>query len=302
MASKLVYNQFKEPDKLNKELTLRRTEKIFLAVVCLAFGLISCTLAFGQGIAIYGDSQNNPDVQQKLVERIAAFKPEIIFRVGDLVDDGNDPSQWKAFRKIHGELLAGARYFPALGNHENDSPLYFEQFPFLHNQRWYAVEYQGVHFVILDSNSKLIPGSVQYKWLKADLARLDPTVQFVIVIFHHPLFDVSAHHQSDERKLKNALLPLFKHYGVSAVFSGHSHDYQRFEYEGMYFIVTGGGGSNLYPQARTNPYLQKFSLTYHFCLLSLESGFLRVKVFDVNSALIDEFKISARESSSNSRF
>jgi len=228
------------------------------------------------------------------VQTILSFKPAIVFRVGDIVDNGNDPEHWKAFNDIHGPLLKTAEYFPALGNHEQDSPLYFEQFPLLHKHRWYSLDRMGIHFVILDSNSRLDSASEQYKWLESDLAVIRDTVKFTIAILHHPLFDVSECHKSDEKNLKFILLPLFERYRVSVVFSGHSHDYQRFEHNGIYFIVTGGGGSNLCGQARTEPYLQKFSLTYHFCLLTPEDSFLRIRVIDISSNIIDDFKIPAR--------
>jgi acid phosphatase type 7 len=273
---------------------LPRSVKIFLVFFCLTFGFGVCLPAFGAEIAIYGDSQHNPEIQQKLVQTILAFKPVIVFRVGDMVNNGDDPELWKAFNEIHGPLLKTTEYFPALGNHENDSPLYFENFSFLHNQRWYSVDRQGIHFVVLDSNSRLDLESQQYLWLKSDLAAIGEAIQFTVVLFHHPLFDVSANHGSDEKNLKSILLPLFQQYGVTAVFSGHSHDYQRFEYNGIYFMVTGGGGSSLYGQSRVDPYLQKFSLAYHFCLLTAEDGFLRIRAIDINSNIIDDLKIPAR--------
>lgn len=268
--------------------------KISLVFFYLSFSFILCLHAFGGDIIIYGDSQHNPETQQRLVQTMLSFKPSIVFRVGDIVNNGNNPKLWKAFNDIHGPLIETTEYFPALGNHEYDSPLYFENFPFLHNRRWYSVDRAGIHFVILDSNSRLDPESEQYKWLESDLAGLGDAARFIIAIFHHPLFDVSDRHKSDEKNLKPILLPLFERYGVSAAFSGHSHDYQRFEYNGIYFIVTGAGGSNLDNQSRTDPHLQKFSSTYHFCLLIPEDGSLRVKVIDIGSNIIDDFKIPAR--------
>lgn len=272
----------------------RILSKIFLAFFCLLFSPGISSYAFGGGIVIFGDSQHNPEIQRRLVEVILSFKPAIVFRMGDLVDNGNNPALWKAFNDINGPLLKTTEYFPALGNHEFDSPLYFENFRFLHNRRWYSVDRMGIHFVILDSNSRLDPESEQYKWLESDLAALGDAVKFRIAIFHHPLFDVSFLHKGDEKNLKHTLLPLFERYKVSAVFSGHSHSYQRFEYNGTYFIVTGGGGSSLHSQSRTSPYLQKFIMAYHFCLLTARDAFLNVKVIGLDSNIIDDFKIPAK--------
>ena len=38
------------------------------------------------------------------------------------------------------------------------------------------------------------------------------------------------------------LVPLFEQYGVDVVFNGHDHHYERSYKDGVYYIVTGGGG------------------------------------------------------------
>jgi len=252
-----------------------------------------CAQGFGDTIVIYGDSQHNTQIQRKLVQTILSFKPSIVFRVGDLVDDGNNPELWEAFNDIHGPLLNTTEYFPALGNHEYDSLLYSDNFLFLDYRRWYSVNRMGIHFIVLDSNSQLNPGSEQYEWLKSVLVDSKEEIKFKIVIFHHPIFDTGARHKSDEKNLKHILLPLFEQYGISAVFSGHSHNYQRFKYNGIFFIVTGGGGSRLDGQGRTDSRLQRFKSTYHFCQLIPGNDFLSIKVIGIGSNIIDDFKIPA---------
>ncbi|MFH1189914.1 MAG: metallophosphoesterase [Candidatus Omnitrophota bacterium] len=249
--------------------------------------------ALEDDIAIFGDSQLNYDIQRKVVKAILAFNPSVVFRVGDNVADGANPAQWKLFKDINEPLLKTANYFPALGNHEKGSRLYFDNFPILDNKRWYSVEHEGIHFIVLDSNSDLRPGSDQYNWLLSDLKSIGGDIRFRIAIFHHPIFNVGLH-RSDSKKLKPILLPLFQKYGVCAVFSGHDHGYQRFKYEGVYFIVTGGGGAHLYEQYRESPYLQKIEKAYHFCLLSPGNDSLRVRVIGIDSRTIDDFTIPFR--------
>ena len=275
----------------NKKFSIAKTCSGLLLLGLLSISIISGSV-FATDIAIYGDSQHYEDVQRKIVADILQFKPAAVFRVGDMVDNGNDPEQWKQFRKISGPIFASAEYFPALGNHENDSPLYFETFPFLNHKRWYSVERQGIHFIVLDSNSTLRPGSDQYEWLVSDLKNIKNNVRFRMALFHHPLFSAGSH-MGDENRLRDVLLPLFEKYGVRAVFSGHDHSYQRFEYGGIHFIVIGGGGSMLRDKTETNPYLQKFKMAYHFCILTPESDLVKVRVFDIDSKMIDEFDIKA---------
>ena len=256
------------------------------------FSPISQTHVFAGDIVIYGDSQHDEAVQRRIVNEILLFKPTAVFRVGDIVDDGNNPLLWEVFRNITEPLISTTKYYPALGNHENESPLYFDNFPQVNHQHWYSVESEGIHFIVLDSNLSLKPGSEQYNWLVADLQNVKEWVKFKIALFHHPIFNVGMHTE-DEKGLRPILLPLFQKYGVSAVFSGHEHSYEHFEYEGMYFIVTGGGGSSLLGQSRDSPYLRKFVKAYHFCLLSPAKDLLRVRVIDINSEIIDDFEIAA---------
>ncbi len=276
-------------------MQIKSLRKNFLGVLLCGFlfsGIFILNALAGD-IVVFGDSQLDENIQRRVIQAILPFKPAVVFRVGDNVDDGNDPKQWELFNDINEPLLKTAEYFPALGNHEKNSPLYFDNFPFLNHQRWYSVEREGIHFIVLDSNSGLRPGSDQYNWLVSDLKSIKEDVKFKVAIFHHPIFDVGFH-QEDVKRLKPILLPLFQEYRVCAVFSGHDHNYQRFEYEGIYFIVTGGGGAHLYGQARASPYLQKFEEAYHFCLASPGTDILRIRVIGIDSHTIDDFTIPAQ--------
>jgi len=273
------------------------TRRNFIAAFFCIPLFISAVYSFVSAgeIAVYGDSQFNESAQERVVKAILRFKPSVIFRVGDIVNDGNDPEQWQIFNRIASPLLNTTEYYPALGNHEYDSPLYFKNFPRIHNQRWYSVEKEGIHFIVLDSNSNIQNNSEQYRWLESDLRKVSPGIKFKIAFFHHPIFSVGPHPE-DEKQLKHILLPLFEEYGVCAVFSGHNHNYQRFKYHGIDFIVTGGGGSYLLDRNLSSPYLKKFVKAYHFCLLSAENGYLTVKVIDAGLNVIDDFVISPQRS------
>jgi len=275
-------------------MSIKSFKKNFLGILFCGFLFSGAFIlnSLAGDIAIFGDSQTNESIRRRVVHAILAFKPSVVFSVGDNVDNGNDPIQWEIFNDINEPLLKTADFFPAFGNHEEESPLAFNNFPFLNHKRWYSVEREGIHFIVLDSNADLRSGSDQYNWLISDLKSVKGEVKFKIAIFHHPIFDVGFH-RSDAKRLKPILLPLFKKYGICAVFSGHDHNYQRFEYEGIYFIVTGGGGGNLYWRWRfwRNPYLQKFVRTHHFCLISPGADFLRIRIIGIDLRTIDDFTI-----------
>lgn len=266
---------------------------VLLAVVIVSSFSFTGYL-YGATIAIYGDSQNDDDARRRIVEDIAGFNPGAVFRVGDMTDNGSDPAQWERFRDINKPLLIPGKYFPALGNHENDSPLYFQEFPFLKGRRWYSVDYAGIRFIILDSNSDLGLGSQQYKWLENELKTAEKKVKFKIVLFHHPILSVGGHYE-DEKKLRPVLMPLFERFDITAVFSGHDHNYQRLEYEGIPFFVTGGAGSYLRDRTRESPYLKCYEKIYHYCILTTYEDSLKIKIYDIDNNLIDEYFIPTNE-------
>ena len=266
--------------------------KNFLGILLCGFlfSVVFLLNARAGDIAIFGDSQTNESIRRRVVHAILSFKPSAVFSAGDNVDDGNDPKQWELFNDINEPLIKATDYFTALGNHEDESSLCFLNYPCLNHKRWYSVEREGIHFIVLDSNANLHFGSDQYNWLVSDLISIKAEVKFKIAIFHHPIFDVGFH-RPDAKRLKPILLPLFQKYGICAVFSGHDHNYQRFIFKGINFIVTGGGGGNLYLRFRTSPYLQKFVKAHHFCLLTPGTDSLRIRVIGVDSQIIDDFTI-----------
>ena len=61
-----------------------------------------------------------------------------------------------------------------------------------------------------------------------------------IAFFHHPLYSSGARHGS-EMDLREQLEPLFLKYGMSVVFSGHEHFYERIKpQKGIYYFIAGG--------------------------------------------------------------
>lgn len=253
-------------------------------------------------VVIAGDSQHDNVVYERIVARIVKENPVAVFSLGDQVDNGNDLAQWQAFNRVIKPLLQIAKYYPCLGNHENNSALYFHNFNFLHNKRWYTVIDNRIRFIVLDSTSPLAIDSAQYQWLEKVLAKSQKEkVDFVILLFHHPLFTTSTSHHSDEQHWAQVILPLFQVYRVDIVFSGHSHNYERSFYNGTYYIVSGGGGSALVDQGTTSPYSQVFVKRYHYVRLDNRNGILVMSVFDIDGALIDKIEIVSKRLSSGLR-
>jgi acid phosphatase type 7 len=238
-------------------------------------------------IVVYGDSRSGTLVHRAIVRSILKTEPTAVFHTGDLVNDGSSSADWATFNSIASELIESTPFYPALGNHDLPPQLFFDNFDLPNNERWYSVDVDGLHFVVLDSNFDITPGSEQYDWLEADLK--EASNGFVAVVFHQPLMSTGRH--GSDVGLSDILTPLFREYDVELVINGHDHDYERSFKDGIYYVVTGGGGAPLYDQASASPYSQVFDSAYHFCTLSVADGKVTVEAFDLDRHRIDQFTI-----------
>lgn len=247
-------------------------------------------------IIAYGDmrftdphetSATNPKVRRWLVEQVAAEKPDAVLLSGDVPWRGGEAadyedyrSETKVWRDDH------LRIFPALGNHEfhGVDPLSTEQkclenwwsaFPELRGLRWYSVQLgSSVYILNLDSNSSLLPGSPQIVWLHAQLTHLPATVKFVFFNLHHPPVvdfqkdgDASHNGRPNEKALADFLAQARGRQRASfIVAAGHIHNYERFNQDGIVYLVSGGGGAKPRPIVRGpgDLYQDKSFPNYHY--------------------------------------
>jgi len=268
--------------------------RVFIALSVVFATCLSSLPLFAQGIVVYGDTRTDHASHRKVVNAISKTQPSVIFHTGDLVENGRDPEHWAAFNDITSGLLQSVEFYPALGNHEYGSGLFFDNFVLPNNERWYSVEKDGIHFIVLDTTSGVSADSPQYKWLESDLRNRSEKIKFVAAVFHHPPFASCVYHPEDEKGLRDTFVPLFEKYGVDIVFSGHAHAYERSLLNDVYYIISGGGGAPLCSSTRVNPYSQLFIAAYHFCKLSVSGNQLVVSVFDPASELLDQFEVEAK--------
>jgi hypothetical protein len=191
----------------------------------------------------FGDAQN--DLRQhwsRVVREAARDAPRAAFylHAGDLVNKAHDDAEWGEWHQAGGWLNAMTPSIPVVGNHEYKrvaavAPLGYAlqlskqwrpQFALPANgpkgleETVYALDYQGVRVVALNSN---FAPETQADWLKARL-RNNPC-RWTIAAFHHPVY--SAARKRDNPKLRDAWQPIFDEYKVDLVLTGHDHTYAR---------------------------------------------------------------------------
>ena len=243
-------------------------------------------------IAFYGDSRTNHAIHRQVAALLVQSRPLAVFHSGDLVEDGRVASLWDTFNVITSDLRAAAPFYPALGNHEYQSQLYFDNFALPGNEQWYTMTIGRIYVIVLNSCVATGIGSEQYQWLSSTLAGVPDSIEYVAAVFHHPPYSTGTHAE-DEKQLRSSWVPLFEQYGVDLVFAGHDHDYERSECGGITYIVTGGGGAPLYDQARQHQCSRLFLKTYHMCTIAILPDHLIGHAYSTDATVIDRFELTS---------
>jgi hypothetical protein len=150
------------------------------------------------------------------------------------------------------------RTHPVPGNHDYDvrgASGYFDYFGVAAGGRgagYYSYDLGDWHVIALNSNLEMSVGSLQERWLRADLAA-HPT-RCTLAYWHHARFSSGTTHGSDAetQPLWQALYDA----GADVVLSGHEHNYERFAPQtpdgtadparGIREFVVGTGGGGAY--------------------------------------------------------
>lgn len=244
-------------------------------------------LAMWQGawcqIAIYGDTRTNPEIHGKIIEQMRSHQPRLVIHTGDLSSKGVAQREYDSFFTIVKPLSDLAPFYAVKGNHEKSRELFIKNFPHLGAKGYTKIEHEGLMIYLLDSTQDLTPGSAQDKWFREALGDSLPG----IVVLHHPVFS-SGYHGGDQA-LQMFLPQLLKKGRILAVFSGHDHDYERSEYQGIHYLVSAGGGSPQRKGRSPNPYCQVFENSYHYLILNHVDKGWKAEVWDLEGRRIDSF-------------
>jgi predicted MPP superfamily phosphohydrolase len=169
------------------------------------------------------------------------FPFELVITVGDNLYGGQRPQDFR--RKFEepykGLLSAGVKFYASLGNHDQREQQRFYKLFNMNGELYYTFKApeQSVRFFALDST---YPDPKQIAWIESELQKSGE--DWKIPYFHHPLYSSGERHGSSTQ-LREALEPLFVKYGVSVVFAGHDHFYERIKpQKGIVHFVTGSGG------------------------------------------------------------
>ncbi|KAI7901990.1 Metallo-dependent phosphatase-like protein [Cokeromyces recurvatus] len=280
-------------------------------------------------IAAMADNQFAMLIFSSLLRQIRKLpkqsRPHLLLHAGDAVQNYHSLRQWQTDfagpLSMHG-LLQTMPMIYAHGNHDYDfrGEYIYTRKPQDNGAPWFAFSManNAIRFIILDSN---LDWELQDQWLKQEIASDDfKEAQFRIVVVHVPPFleywDPEAWFQQRQSEwgafIKDRYVPLFEESHVDLVISGHQHNYERGERNGVHYAIIGGAGGDIdYEQVKDWGMYEAKLLDFHFVMLEFnppavketDSWTLQWDTFNRNGQKVDSKLIFSRfnkDSNSNS--
>jgi hypothetical protein len=192
-----------------------------------------------------------PGVFWRLLAHADRSGSDFIFQMGDMVSRGTPSRFWAFLRKM---FVVNPRtpYLTAIGNHDRHKP------HGITNDRVYRAVFGGTNysftrggwrFVVVDSSAGRVT-KAQLEWLAGQLDPAVPTVVFT----HIPPAPLSewtdfggVKGAGGFKEGSQAFMDLMSANKVSRVYMGHIHGLGVLERGGVKYVLTGGGGSPLFP-------------------------------------------------------
>jgi len=267
---------------------------------------------------VMGDTRSDPVAHQQVVDAMT-LEEEVGFVVnsGDLVSTGAISGDWDEFFRIEQPLIGRTPIYPLIGNHDEtdgDAVLYLEAFALPENapqpEYYYSFEYGNSYFIVLDGHVQVEVGCLregilvtdcfideQLEWLMGELraAAMAPEIDNLFVFIH------VGPYSSKEGRLGNSqmrhLLDAFLEYGVTAIFSGHDHYYERgLSGNGIPYVISGGGGAPLYevigPSPQPHTVIQNES-TWHYVTVDVDGTSIRMTAKTPDGRVVDEVTLDS---------
>ncbi len=236
--------------------------------------------------AILGDSEpgrfwifrklfSEPAVFNKHLLSLQNIPLDFVFQLGDMVSRGTLENYLKFFRTLSA-TPPKIPYLTVIGNHDRSKPngkshsrLYRSLFGIKTN---YFFDRGPLRLIILDSSRAKLTRA-QLRWL--NLALKTPLKK--IVLTHMPPMglrfwkDLPISCRGGFVKGSKAFIELMARHQVDRVYTGHIHAFAVCDLQGVRYVLTGGGGSPLFPSGVADKF-------YHSLTVSVSPEGIKDKV------------------------
>ena len=223
---------------------------------------------------IFNDSAAMKEVwHMNREDRFRKVPIDFVLSAGDVTLDGED-SHFRAYKKI--QKLIKYPLISAIGNHDN-----LERFREYCGSEEFAFSNRNSYFIVFN-NQRGHPSEDQFKWFEEELVK-GKEYEHIFVVLHKPPFDPCQQewYNEDNSPWAYRFRKLCAKYGVRKVFSGHKHMFKSEVFDGVEYIVTGGGGMLTEIPAAEGGYL-------HYVRVMVNNDYVTYEVRKVSPPLWQE--------------
>ena len=195
----------------------------------------------GTSLHVIGDwGRNGQFSQREVAKKMQSIPHNAVISVGDnFYPDGlansNDPAVKTSWSDIYNTSIP---WYVALGNHDyhgNATAQMHIQHPSWNMPSQNHIFNIGDHsFVLLDSQ--------KFNYTKVDQLLSKASRKYKWMVAHHPIYSAGWHNKV-ETTYRDNVIELYNKYGCLALLSGHDHNLQYIEVDGLRQIISGAGSS-----------------------------------------------------------
>ena len=198
-------------------------------------------------------THQNTKATQAIFAEIVRIRPAVLYWLGDIVSLGYRNNKWRIIDQFLLKCTeVNTAVYAIMGNHDvmgrprKGARNFQQRFP-EHSPTGYVKITDAIAVVMLNSNFSTMSVAdlvKQQTWYEQTLTDLDanPDIKVVIVTCHHAPYSNSKLVGSSKLVQVRFVPAYIKSQKARLFITGHSHAYERYEFDGKTFLVIGGGG------------------------------------------------------------
>ncbi|MDE2038663.1 MAG: metallophosphoesterase [Elusimicrobia bacterium] len=224
---------------------------------------------------------NRPGVFREQLSAIQRHPVDFTVQLGDMVSRGLPRHYERFFRELHG-VGVEKPYLTVCGNHDRSNPhggSHSAAYRALLGRSNYHFDHGGVRFVVLDSSRARVT-RLQLKWLSLVF---DTGLRKVVFTHMPPALlrlwggGATGRRMGGFRRNAEAFTNLAAQARVERVYMGHVHCFGVQDYKGVRYVLSGGGGSPLFPCGSADKF-------HHYLTVSVTAQGLRERVHSLDGS------------------
>lgn len=232
---------------------------------------------------IYRKLFNREGVFSEQMTSIQEQPVSFIVQLGDMVERG-EPRRYASFLRELRRVWSGKPYLTVIGNHDRSRPngkSHSTMYRALFGRPNYFFDHAGTRFVVLDSSAKRV-SKPQLRWLKMVLRAPGRKIVFT----HMPPVHLGlwggtgkVHELGGFIGGAGEFSEIVEQAGVDRVYMGHVHAFGVQDHNGVRYILTGGGGSALFPSGNEDRF-------HHYLVVEIGPTGVRERVHELNGKVV----------------